>query len=135
MRGLAQNLLNDGQTDAALEQYKIILDADPHDPQSYLRVAEIYRRTGKFDQAMDALKKAQTYVQDSLELPYNMALIYQAQGRHDFAIDDFTSAIGLNPSAPEAYYARGLSYLERNDARAAVDRMTRIALAAATDDR
>jgi len=85
MRGLAQNLMNDGQTDAALEQYKQIVDADPQDPQSYMRIAEIYRRNGQFDQALDALKKAQTYVQDSLEVPYNMAVIYQAQGKFDEA--------------------------------------------------
>src|SRR5579864_5967968 len=29
IRGLAENLMNDGQTDAALEQYKIIADANP----------------------------------------------------------------------------------------------------------
>ncbi|MFB3917859.1 MAG: tetratricopeptide repeat protein [Terriglobales bacterium] len=85
MRGLAQNLMNDGQTDAALQQYKAIIDADPQDPQSYLRIAEIYRRSGKFDQALDALKKAQLYVQDSLEVPYNLAVIYQAQGKFDEA--------------------------------------------------
>jgi tetratricopeptide (TPR) repeat protein len=85
MRGLAQNLMNDGQTDAALEQYKQIVDADPQDPQSYMRIAEIYRRSGRFDQALDALKKAEMYVQDSLEVPYNMAVIYQAQGKFDDA--------------------------------------------------
>src|SRR5580704_1227564 len=31
IRGLAQNLMNNGQTDAALEQYKIIADANPED--------------------------------------------------------------------------------------------------------
>ena len=41
--------MNDGQTDAALEQYKIIADANPEDAQTYLRMAEIYRKSGKFD--------------------------------------------------------------------------------------
>jgi tetratricopeptide (TPR) repeat protein len=43
IRGLAENLLNDGQTDAALEQYKVIADANPEDAQTYLRIAEIYQ--------------------------------------------------------------------------------------------
>jgi len=86
IRGLAQNLLNDGQTDAALEQYKIIADANPEDAQTYLRMAEIYRRTGKFDLALDNLKKAESMVQDSMEVPYSMAAVYQAQGRYDEAI-------------------------------------------------
>jgi tetratricopeptide (TPR) repeat protein len=86
VRGLAQNLLNDGQTDAALEQYKIIADADPSDAQTYMRMAEIDRRDGKFDQALEALKKASSVVPDSLEVQYNIAVIDEAQGKYDDAI-------------------------------------------------
>jgi tetratricopeptide (TPR) repeat protein len=85
IRGLAQNLLNDGQTDAALEQYKIIAESNPEDAQTYLRMAEIYRRNGQFDLALDNLKKAESMVQDSMEVPYNIAAVYQAQGRYDEA--------------------------------------------------
>jgi len=85
IRGLAQNLLNDGQTDAALEQYKIIADANPEDAQTYLKIAEIDRRNGKFDEALENLKKAESLVQDSIEVPYNIAAVYQSQGRYDEA--------------------------------------------------
>jgi tetratricopeptide (TPR) repeat protein len=85
IRGLAQNLLNDGQTDAALEQYKIIADANPEDAQTYLKIAEIDKRNGKFDDALENLKKAESLVQDSIEVPYNIAAVYQAQGRYDEA--------------------------------------------------
>jgi tetratricopeptide (TPR) repeat protein len=86
IRGLAENLLNDGQIDAALEQYKVIADANPEDAQTYLRISEIYRRQGKYDQALDSLKKAQAMVPDALEVPYNIAVVYEAQGRYDDAI-------------------------------------------------
>jgi tetratricopeptide (TPR) repeat protein len=86
IRGLAQNLLNDGQIDAALDQYKVIADANPEDAQTYVRIAEIYRKQGKFDLALENLKKAESMVQDSVEVPYNIAAIYQAQGRYDEAI-------------------------------------------------
>jgi len=85
IRGLADNLLNDGQTDAALEQYKTIADANPEDAQTYLRIAEIYRKQRKFDLALDNLKKAESMVQDSVEVPFNIAVVYQAQGRYDEA--------------------------------------------------
>jgi tetratricopeptide (TPR) repeat protein len=85
IRGLAENLLNDGQTDAALDQYKVIADANPEDAQTYLRMAEIYRRQGKYDEALENLKKADTMVPDSLEVPYNTAAVYQSQGRYDEA--------------------------------------------------
>jgi len=86
IRGLAQNLLNDGQADAALEQYKVIADANPEDAQTYVRIAEIYRKQGKYDLALEHLKKAESMVQDSVEVPYNIAAIYQAQGRYDEAV-------------------------------------------------
>src|SRR5438132_8595875 len=85
IRGLAQNLMNDGQTEAALEQYKVIADANPEDAQTYVRIAEIYRKQGKFDLALENLKKAQSMVPDSIDVPYNLARVYQAQGRYDDA--------------------------------------------------
>src|SRR6267154_1134381 len=85
MRGLAQNLANDNQIDAALDEYRTIQDADPQDATAALRVAEIYRRQGKFDLAMENLKKASALVQDSLEIPYNEALILEAQGKYEEA--------------------------------------------------
>jgi tetratricopeptide (TPR) repeat protein len=86
IRGLAENLLNDGQLDASLEQYKVIADSNPEDAQTYVRIAEIYRRQGKFDLALENLKHADSLVPDTMDVPYSMAAIYQAQGRYDDAI-------------------------------------------------
>ena len=86
IRGLADNLLNDGQTDAALQQYKVIADANPEDAETYKRMGEIYRRTGKYDLALENYKKAQSMVEESEEVPYYIAAIYQTLGRYDDAI-------------------------------------------------
>ena len=86
IRGLAENLMSDGQSDAALEQYKVIADANPEDAQTYVRIAEIYRRQGKYDLALENLKKADTLVPDTMDVPYSMAAVYQAQGRYDEAV-------------------------------------------------
>ena len=88
VRGLAQNLLNDGQLNASLEQFKVIAEANPEDAQTYLRMAEIYRRTGKFDLALSTLKKAEALVPDSLEVPFNVAAVYQAQGKDADAVTE-----------------------------------------------
>lgn len=101
MRGLAQNLSNDNQMEAALEQYRTIQDADPQDATAALRVAEIYRRMGKFDLALENLKKAGALVQDSLEIPYNEALILEAQGKYEEAAAVLQKLVG-RPLAPEA---------------------------------
>ena len=118
IRGLAQNLLNNGQTEAALEQYKVIADANPEDAQTYLRMAEIYRRLGKFDQALDSLKKAESMVQDSLEVPYNIASIYQAQGRYDEAIQVLQQLLQKTEKA-ESSYTQG----ERNNRAVFLERL------------
>src|SRR5215831_14433321 len=86
IRGLAENFLNDGQLDAALEQYKVIADSNPEDAQTYVRMAEIYRRQGKYDQALEGLKRAETLVPETMDVPYSMAAVYQAEGRYDDAI-------------------------------------------------
>src|SRR6202041_3489427 len=86
IRGLAESLLSDGKTDAALEQYKVIADANPEDAQTYIRIAEIYRRQGKYDLALESLKKADTLVPDTMDVPYSMAAVFQAQGRYDDAV-------------------------------------------------
>ncbi len=108
VRELAQNLLNDGQTDAALQQYKIIADADPQDAQAQLRIAEILRRSGKFDQALEHLKKAESLVQDSLEVPYNIALVYEAQGRYDDAVQILQQLL-KKTARPDNNYTAGES--------------------------
>ena len=51
-----------------------------------MRLAEIDRRNGKFDQALESLKKASAVVPDSLEVQYNIAVIDEAQGKYDDAI-------------------------------------------------
>lgn len=103
IRGLAQNLLNDGQPDAALEQYKVIADANPEDAQTYVRIAEIYRKQGKYDTALENLKKAESMVQDSIEVPYNIAAIYQAQGRFDEAVQVMKDLLKKTEKAENGY--------------------------------
>ncbi len=86
IRGLAENLMNDGQYDAALEQYKVIVDSNPEDAQTYVRMSEIYRHEAKYDLALESLKKADALVPDMAAVAYNMAAVYEAQGRYDDAI-------------------------------------------------
>ena len=118
VRGLAQNLMNDGQTEAALDQYKIIADSDPSDAQTYMRIAEINRRNGKFDQAMEALKKANSVVPDSLEVQYNIAVIDEAQGKYDDAITILTQLLQKTDHADGQY-----SVPEKNNRAVFIERL------------
>ncbi len=112
IRGLAENLLNDGQLDASLEQYKVIVDSNPEDAQSYVRMAEIYRRQAKYDLALENLKKADTLVPESAEVPYSMAAVYQAQGRYDDAIKLLQDLLKKTESSQSDRNNRGI-FIER----------------------
>jgi tetratricopeptide (TPR) repeat protein len=118
IRGLAENLLNDGQIDAALDQYKVIADANPEDAQTYLRISEIYRRQGKYDQALESLKKAETMVPDALEVPYNIAVVYEAQGRYDEAIKILQDLL-KKTEKPETSYSQA----DRNNRGIFIERL------------
>jgi tetratricopeptide (TPR) repeat protein len=118
IRGLAQNLLNDGQADSALEQYKIIAESNPEDAQTYLRMAEIYRKNGKFDLALENLKKAESMVQDSMEVPYNIAAVYQAQGRYDEALQILQDLV-KKTDKPDNSYSQG----EKNNRAVFLERL------------
>jgi tetratricopeptide (TPR) repeat protein len=133
VRGLAQNLMNDNQTEAALEQYQAIVEADPQDAQTYLRIAEIYRRDGKFDQALTSLKKAETILPDSQEIPYSIAVIYEAQGKYDEAVQLLQQLIQKSEKPSGEYTASeknnrsvfierlGSTYREQNKTQLSVD--------------
>ncbi len=118
IRGLAENLLNDGQVDAALDQYKVIADANPEDAQTYLRISEIYRRQGKYEDALESLKKAQAMVPDAMEVPYNIAVVYQAQGRYDEAEKILQDLLKKTEKADNTY-----SQADRNNRAIFIERL------------
>jgi tetratricopeptide (TPR) repeat protein len=103
IRGLADAYQDDGQSDRALEQYKIIADANPEDARTYIRMAEIYRKQGKLDLALQNLKKAGSMVQDSDQVSYDTASIYQAQGRYDDAAQELQALLKRTEKADNKY--------------------------------
>jgi tetratricopeptide (TPR) repeat protein len=121
MRGLAQNLANDNQVDAALTEYKAVQDADPQDPQAAVEMSKLYRRRGKLDLAMESLKKAEPLSQELLEVPYNEALILEAQGKYDEAATALQKLISRTTS-PDGNYSAG----ERNNRAVFLQRLGNI---------
>lgn len=93
-RALAQAQLNEGQEDAALKSFKDVAAGDTSDPQALLRIAEIERRQGKYDDALATLRKAKDLVSDSLEINFNEALTYDALGQYDQAAQILEKLVG-----------------------------------------
>jgi tetratricopeptide (TPR) repeat protein len=92
-RGLGQTLLAEEKYKEALTVYEKLADLMPDDSDVYLRIAQIYRELHQMDKAEDNLVKARQLAPGSLEVMYNEAMLYQAQGRFDDAIRVLSDAV------------------------------------------
>ena len=92
-RALAKDLFQDNQFTAAGAAYKNIAAADPSDPEAYLRLSEIQRRQGDYDEALATLEKAKALVPDSLEIQFNEGLLDDALGHFDDAVAIFEKLV------------------------------------------
>ncbi len=120
-RGLAQALLNDNQLGPALKHFDAISTADPQDAQTYLRIAEIERRQGHYEQALTTLKKAKALASDSLEIGFNEALIDDSLGHYDEAAQTLQSLV-KQTSHPDGQY----SDAEKNNRSIFLDRLANV---------
>src|SRR6266852_2761801 len=92
-RGLGQTLMSEEKFPEALTVYQKLADVMPDDADIYLRIAQIYREMHQLDRAEESLLKARQYAPGNLEVMYNEAMLYQAQGRYDDAIRVLSDAI------------------------------------------
>ena len=130
-RGLGQTLMAEEKFSDALAVYQKLADLMPDDADIYLRIAQIYREMHQLDHAEESLLKARQYAPGSLEVMYNEAMLYQAQGRYDDAIrvlsDAITGVKGQSAVLPSRrrslailYQELGQLYKERQNYQAAV---------------
>jgi len=83
---LADDLLSADRTADALKLYQDLAAADPRDPQTHLRLAEIYRERGDFAKAHAALGKARELDPQNLEVRYEEVNLLEKEGKPDAAI-------------------------------------------------
>ncbi|HMI52535.1 MAG TPA: tetratricopeptide repeat protein [Candidatus Saccharimonadales bacterium] len=92
-RGLGQTLLAEDKYADALTVYQKLSELMPDDSDVYLRIAQIYRELHQLDKSEENLVKARQYAPGSLEVMYNEAMLYQAQGRFEDAIRVLSDAV------------------------------------------
>jgi tetratricopeptide (TPR) repeat protein len=113
-RGLGQTLLAEEKYSEALKIYQKLSDVTPDDSDVYLRIAQIYRELHQLDKAEENLVKARQYAPGNLEVMYNEAMLYQAQGRYDDAIrvlsDAATGIKGQSPTVPSRRRSLAILY-------------------------
>lgn len=131
-RGLGQTLLAEEKYQEALKVYQKLSDLMPDDADVYLRLAQVYRELHQMDKAEETLVKARQYSPGSLDVMYNEAMLYEAQGRYEDAIRVLSEAVtgvkGQSASMPTRkrslavlYQQLGQLYRETQNFQAAVN--------------
>ncbi|HBY64774.1 MAG TPA: hypothetical protein DEH78_33565 [Solibacterales bacterium] len=85
-RALGQNLLYSDQFDEAIKVYQELVEDDPKDTQSWLRLSQIYRQQRKFDRARETSAKARALAPNDVEVRFNDVSVLEAEGKTQEAI-------------------------------------------------
>jgi tetratricopeptide (TPR) repeat protein len=111
-RGLARTLLAGQKPEQALEQFLRLIELDPQEPEHHLRAAQIYREQNRLEEAEQHLLHARERAPGNLEVIYNEALLYEAQGRFDDAIRVLANTVAaLKPQRDQETVRRTLAVL------------------------
>lgn len=98
-RALAQNLMLSRKSGEALKVYQELASANPRDPQSRLRISQIYREQRDFEKAWAALEEAKKLDPDNLEVQYNEVSLLEAEGKNEEAIGHIREILSSSEKA------------------------------------
>jgi tetratricopeptide (TPR) repeat protein len=85
------------QTATAMQMLDQVLEAPGLDPNSMMRIANIYLQSGNFPKSEEAIKKLAQMVPNSSEPWYNLAVIQSHEGKTADAIASLKKVWELNP--------------------------------------
>ena len=90
-----------GQLDAAEKEFRAALLAEPRNASAHQEIAEIYRRRGKLEEAIQELQLSLAG-RDSAAVRTTLARIYLEQKKPDLARAEVEKAVKLAPNYPDA---------------------------------
>jgi tetratricopeptide (TPR) repeat protein len=92
-RKMARYLISAERYDDALEAYQDLVNDDPSDADSYLRMSQLYRQKRDLAKAREASDKAKAIDPNNVEIRMNEAYILQADGKTAEAIEVIRSIL------------------------------------------
>lgn len=102
-KGLAQALWEDSQDEPAEKEYLRILESDPEEGVAYLRLGQIYRRRGDSDKALENFQKADGLLVGSVEVKFNIAVLYEEVGKYEKGEEAFKQLLKLTEKNSDSY--------------------------------
>ncbi|MDR4124602.1 tetratricopeptide repeat protein [Yanghanlia caeni] len=79
-----------------------------------LTTASIYRDSGRSDEAIAVLEQADAEMPDMAEIKYDLAMLYERQGRYDDFERLMREIIRIAPDNANAYNSLGYTFADRN---------------------
>ena len=79
-----------------------------------LTLASIYRDSGRSEEAIKVLEKADADLPETPEIKYDLAMLYERQGRYDDFERLMRQIIELSPDNANAYNSLGYTFADRN---------------------
>jgi len=100
---LAKDLFAAHQFDQALQVYQDLVSSEPNNGKAYLRISDIERHDGRFQQAYDNLMKAKAITPDSVEIAYDQGLLADALGHFEEAEGIFKKLVAISDHPSNIY--------------------------------
>jgi tetratricopeptide (TPR) repeat protein len=113
---LGQDMLLSDQADDALKIFRELVEEDPKDVQSWLRISQIHRQKKDFAKARQAAEKAKELEPNNLEILYNDVILLEAEGKNLEALKTLKSVV--ESTAKKSYSAS-----ERTNRSALLERL------------
>lgn len=105
-----------GRVDEALTMIAAARPNDEDDQiQGVLATAQILRDAGRIDDAVKSLEAANQAQPDTIEIKYELAMLYERQGRYAELETQLRQVIALDPDHAHAYNALGYTLADRNE--------------------
>ena len=115
------NLYNQGQFAIVAEQAKILTKQYPTALLVWNILGASSSQIGKFDEAIDAYKKAISIKPDYAEAYSNMGVVLRDQSKLEESIDAYKKAISLNPNDGDTYFNMGIALKDQGKLEEAID--------------
>ncbi|MBP9113740.1 MAG: tetratricopeptide repeat protein, partial [Polyangiaceae bacterium] len=103
-----------GSFDIALQHYRSAVEKDPNDPTSHFKLATMFRKTRKNDEALQELEKVEKIDKEFPGLVVERGLLFEATGKTDKAIEQFKAALQKAPDDLDLQLRIGYAYIAVN---------------------
>jgi len=103
-RQLGQDLVFAQRFSDAEKVYQSLVEAEPGDAQSYLRLSQIYREMRDFNKAREAADKARAIEPNDVEIRYNDVAILESEGK---TLDAIKTLQDILSTTRKNYYNQG----------------------------